>query len=157
MKKKYIGVFARICGAFSVLLFAFMFADVYLLASGVFHLVPWGSAFIYSSIAAITFSIAGIVLSLIEHGVNTEVKFFWYVNLFECFLTFTVYTATWLLLWIISSAGIDVWKTRRLTAFIAALAFPVLLGALVYFSAKRSSPNAKRRSDKSREDIKRAL
>lgn len=145
MKKKYIGVFARICGALSVLLFVLMGIYIYMLASGSIPRWMLGNTVIYASAAAAVFSITGIVLSLVERRMNTKVKLFWYVNLFECALTFTTYALWWLYVMLVAGGSYyeGTRETVRLIMLIIALAFPVILGAVVYLAAKWLSSKQK--------------
>ncbi|MBO4933901.1 MAG: hypothetical protein J5441_01870 [Clostridia bacterium] len=145
MKKKYIGVFSRICGAFSVLLFVFLSIFIYMLASGSIPRWMLGNTVIYASAAAAVFSITGIVLSLVERRTNTNVKLFWYVNLFECCLTFMTYALWWLYTMLVAGGSYyeGTRGTVRLIMFIIALAFPVILGAVVYLAAKWLSAKPK--------------
>ncbi len=144
MKKKYIGVFSRICGAFSVLLFVFLPIFIYMLASGSIPRWMLGNTVIYASAAAAVFSITGIVLSLVERRTNTNVKLFWYVNLFECCLTFTAYALWWIFMMLAAEGGYSGEReTVRLIMFIIALALPVILGAVVYLAAKWLSAKPK--------------
>ena len=145
MKKKCIGVFARICGAISVLLFVFMGIYIYMLASGSIPRWMLGNTVIYASAAAAVFSITGIVLSLVERRMNTKVKLFWYVNLFECALTFTTYALWWLYVMLVAGGSYyeGTRETVRLIMLILALAFPVLIGAVVYLAAKWLSSKQK--------------
>ena len=145
MKKKYIGVFARICGALSVLLFVLMCIYFYMLASGSIPRWMLGNTVIYASAAAAVFSITGIVLSLVERRMNTKVKLFWYVNLFECSLTFLTYALWWLYVMLVAGGSYyeGTRETVRLIMLILALAFPVLIGAVVYLAAKWLSSKPK--------------
>lgn len=145
MKKKCIGVFARICGAISVLLFVWMCIYIYTLASGSIPRWMMGNTVIYASAAAAVFSITGIVLSLVERRMNTKVKLFWYVNLFECSLTFMTYALWWLNMMLVAGGSYygGTRETVRLIMLIIALAFPVLLGAVVYLAAKWLSAKPK--------------
>ena len=145
MKKKCIGVFARICGAISVLLFVFMGIYIYMLASGSIPRWMLGNTVIYASAAAAVFSITGIVLSLVERRMNTKVKPFWYVNLFECSLTFMTYALWWLYVMLVAGGSYyeGTRETVRLIMLILALAFPVLIGAVVYLAAKWLSSKQK--------------
>ena len=144
MKKKYIGVFSRICGAFSVLLFVFLSIFIYMLASGSIPRWMLGNTVIYASAAAAVFSITGIVLSLVERRMNTKVKPFWYMKLFECSLTFTAYVLWWIFMMLAAEGGYSGEReTVRLIMFIIALALPVILGAVVYLAAKWLSAKPK--------------
>ena len=145
MKKKCIGVFARICGAISVLLFVWMCIYIYMLASGSIPRWMLGNTVIYASAAAAVFSITGIVLSLVERRMNTKVKLFWYVNLFECSLTFMAYALWWLYIMLVAGGSYyeGTRETVKLIMLIIALAFPVILGAVVYLAAKWLSAKPK--------------
>ena len=145
MKKKCIGVFARICGAISVLLFVWMCIYIYMLASGSIPRWMLGNTVIYASAAAAVFSITGIVLSLVERRMNTKVKLFWYVNLFQCSLTFMAYALWWLYIMLVAGGSYyeGTRETVKLIMLIIALAFPVILGAVVYLAAKWLSAKPK--------------
>ena len=111
------------------------------------------------SAAAAVFSITGIVLSLVERRTNTNVKLFWYVNLFECSLTFMTYALWWLYTMLVAGGSYyeGTRETVRLIMLIIALAFPVLLGAVVYLAAKWLSPSARRRSNESETNTRKAI
>ena len=76
---------------------------------------------------------------------NTKVKPFWYVNLFECSLTFMTYALWWLYVMLVAGGSYyeGTRETERLIMLIIALAFPVILGAVVYLAAKWLSAKPK--------------